>query len=273
MRSTTARQLDRVAQALGEFDIHRSDTGDPLPHDLVAGHVVTEGDTGQNGRLGGGVIALDVGGRVPLGQAQRLSLGQNVGIVGPLLGHLGEDEVGGPVDDPHHPVDPFPGQRFSQGAHQGDGPGHRRLVQEVDTSLLGQGAQSHPFGRGQQSLVGRDNRLTGVESAADQLAGRVQPADELDHHVDGRVHHQSGGVGGDQFRGDVRSAGTAGVADGYAPDLEAGTALDGQFGAAVLHHAHQGGAHGAASEHSHPDSALGGWRRGHRATLPPVCRR
>ena len=62
---------------------------------------------GDDRRLGAGVEALDVGGRVALGVAEALRLGERVGVVGVAtarVGHLGEDVVGRAVDDAHHPA-------------------------------------------------------------------------------------------------------------------------------------------------------------------------
>ena len=110
-----------------------------------------------------------------------------------------------------------------------------------------------PFGRGQQRLVGGDHRLPGLERRPDQLAGRLEPADELDHHVDGRVRHQTGGVGGEQLGGDVRSAGPARVVDGDARRSRGGprSGRPAPCGRSCSD-ADQGGPDVAASEHGRP---------------------
>ena len=121
---------------------------DPLP----------EADGGQDGGLGGGVEALDVGRRVELGEPERLGLGQGVGVGRARLGHAGEDVVGRAVDDAHHPVDPVAGERLPQRPEERDAPADRRLEQQVD---VGGDGRLEQLGAdvGQQLLVGADDRL------------------------------------------------------------------------------------------------------------------
>ena len=91
-----------------------------------------EGDRGDDGGLGRGVVALDVGGGVPLGEAQALGLGQGVGVGRrPASVMRREDVVGGAVDDAHHPADGLAHQRLAQRPHQRDAAGHRGLEQQV----------------------------------------------------------------------------------------------------------------------------------------------
>src|SRR5215471_1144800 len=71
--------------------------GDAAAGDLLAPELPAEDQARQDHHLGDGVVALDVGGRVPFGQAGPLRLGQRV-LIGPALGHPGEDEVHGGVE-------------------------------------------------------------------------------------------------------------------------------------------------------------------------------
>ncbi len=107
------QQLDHVADALDESEITGSYGRDALAHHVFGGHVVAEGHSGQDGGLGRGVVSLDIGGRVPLGEAQALRLGNGVVVVGAFLGHPGEDEIGGAVHDAHDPLDALAGQGLS----------------------------------------------------------------------------------------------------------------------------------------------------------------
>jgi hypothetical protein len=54
------------------------DGRDALAVDVAGHHPAAEGDGGDDGGLGGGVEALDVGGGVALGVAQALRLAQRV---------------------------------------------------------------------------------------------------------------------------------------------------------------------------------------------------
>jgi hypothetical protein len=263
------QQLDRVSEALGELHVDGPDRGDPLAHHIGAGHVVPEGHTGQDGRLGRRVVPFDVRGRVALGQAQGLGLGQHIGVVGALLAHLGQDEVGGAVHDAHHPLDPLAGQRLAQRPDQGDGAGHGRLVEQVDALVLGQRAQGDTLGGGQEGLVGGDHRLAGLQRLLDQLPGGHEAPDELHHHVHRGVRDQAGGVRGEQADGDVLGPGQGQVVDGDAGDLQPGPALDGQRLGPVLEDPDQGRSHVPASEHGDAHHAVGRGGRGHQVTLPP----
>ena len=125
------QQLDDVAEAAREGDVGRRDRADALAVHVAGHDLLPERDRGEDRGLGPSVEPLDVGRRVPLGEAQALRLGQRVGVVGPLLGHAGEDVVGRPVDDAHQSVDALAGQRLPQRPHERDAAADRRLEQQV----------------------------------------------------------------------------------------------------------------------------------------------
>ena len=50
----------------------------PFPVDVARHDLGAEGDVRQDGGLGGGVVALDIGRRVALREAQALRLGQRI---------------------------------------------------------------------------------------------------------------------------------------------------------------------------------------------------
>ena len=70
-------------------------------------------------------------------------------------------------------------------AHERDAAGDGGLEQQVDAGVVGGGEQ---LGAdvGEQLLVGRDDRLAGAQRRGDQLAGRLDAADDLDDEVDRR---------------------------------------------------------------------------------------
>ena len=154
-----------------------------------------ERDAGDDGRLGAGVVALDVGGGVGLGEAERLGLGQRVGVGRARLGHPREDVVGGAVDDAHHAGDALPHQRLAQRPDDRDAAGDRRLEEQVDAGALGRLEQLGAV-LGEQLLVAGDDRLARLEGGEDQVAGGLDAADELDDEVDvGVVDDRAGVVG------------------------------------------------------------------------------
>ena len=169
----------------------------------VAGNDLrAERDRRHDRRLGPGIEALDVGGWIAFGEAQGLRLGQRHAVVGALLGHLGEDEVGRAVDDPHHARDRLAAKALAQGTDDGDAAGHGRLEQQVDTCVV---ADAEQLGAdvGQQLLVGRDDRLAGAQRRGDELAGRLDAADDLDDQVDRRIRDHRVGVAGQHAVGEV----------------------------------------------------------------------
>ena len=82
-----AQQLDAVAQVLGRFDVGLADRLDALDVDLLEVELAAEGEARQDGELVRRVEAADVEGRVGLGVAQRLRLGQRVAERAALIGH------------------------------------------------------------------------------------------------------------------------------------------------------------------------------------------
>ena len=125
-------QLDDETEPLGRFDVLPADVGDALPVNVARHHLGPEGHVGQDRRLGGGIVTLDVGRRVALGEAEALSLGQGLLVGGARSGHAGEDVVGRPVDDAHHPVDALARQRLSQRPDERYATGDGRLEQKID---------------------------------------------------------------------------------------------------------------------------------------------
>ena len=63
------QQLDNKTKAPGCFDVLAADVRDALPVDVARHHFGPEGHIGQDRRLRRGVVTLDVGGGVTLGEA------------------------------------------------------------------------------------------------------------------------------------------------------------------------------------------------------------
>ena len=150
--------LDRVAETAGHLDVVKGETGDPLVVDVAGHHHGPERDGGDDGSLGPGVEALDVGGGVALGVSEALGLAESLGVAGAPLGHLGEDVVGGAVDDAHDPLHRLGRQRLPQGPDERDGPGHCCFEQQIHARIVGRREQLGAV-VGQQLLVGGHDRL------------------------------------------------------------------------------------------------------------------
>jgi hypothetical protein len=129
-----------------------------------------------------GVHAFDVEGRVGLGVAQALRLFQHHVEVQPLVAHLGQDEVGGAVDDAGDPLDAVGRQALAQRLDDRDAAGHGGL--EGHHHALGVRGEDLGAMHGQQRLVGGDHVLAGGNGFHHQRAGDAVAADQLDDDVD-----------------------------------------------------------------------------------------
>ena len=187
-----AQQLDAIAELFGVLHVLARQLGDALGVGAVELHRDAEGDRRQDGELVRGVDALDVEGRIGLGVSQFLRLLQDVFKRRTLVAHLGEDEIAGAVDDAGQPLDAVGGEAFAQCLDDGDAARHSRL--ESDHHALGlRRGEDLVAVFGDQMLVGGDHVLAVGDRLHDQLARRLQPADQLHHDVDlGIVDHVEG---------------------------------------------------------------------------------
>ena len=103
-----------------------------------------------------------------------------------LVAHLGEDEVGGAVDDAGDPLDAVGGEALAQRLDDRDAAGHRRLEGDHHALLL-RGGEDLVAVHGEQRLVGGDHVLAVGDGLQHQFLGDAVAADQLDDDVDLRV--------------------------------------------------------------------------------------
>ena len=89
---------DGAAQLLRVGEVDGVDSGDGLGGDSVGIELGVESDAREDAEFGAGVVAVDVGGRIGLGVAELLRVGEDGGVVSAGL-HAAEDVVAGAVDD------------------------------------------------------------------------------------------------------------------------------------------------------------------------------
>ncbi|OQC12598.1 MAG: hypothetical protein BWX79_01137 [Alphaproteobacteria bacterium ADurb.Bin100] len=247
-----AQQLDAVAQLFGVPDVGGTEFGNAFDIGLVKLH----GDAKRDGRhdrgFMGGVHAFDVKRGVGLGIAQALGFLEHHVKVQPLVAHLGQDEVGGAVDDARDPLDAVGRQALAQRLDDRDAAGDRRL-EGHHHALGGSGRKNLGAMHRQQSFVGGDHMLARRDGLQHQRLGDAVAADELDHDVDF-------GIGNDRpcvvHHGDVRAD------DGPRPrhiqighhgdlDAAAGAALD--LLLVAFEHVERAAAHGAYAQQAYLD--------------------
>ncbi len=202
----------------GGRDVAGGDLGDALAMDVGAADPGVERERGEDRRLGRGVEALDVGGRVGLGVAERLGLLDGLGEARSRRVHLVEHEVRRAVDDPEDLADVVTGERLADRPEDRDRAGDGRLVVEVDVGGVGRGIQGGAV-LGEQRLVGGHDRGAVLHRPEDEAAGGLDAADDLDDDVG--AGDQLGRVGREE-RGVDRDVGAvlAEPADGDADELE-----------------------------------------------------
>ena len=96
--------------------------------------------------------------------------------------HLGEDEVGGAVDDAVYAVDPGPSQRLLQHTNDGHDAGHSALETKLYAGVTRDLEQLIAVLR-EQLLVGGDDMPAGTHRLQHVAPGRLDPADQLDDQI------------------------------------------------------------------------------------------
>ena len=181
-----AQQLDGVAELAGLGDVLGADGTDALLVDVVGGHAGAKADGGEDGRLAGGIEAVDVGRRVGLGVALGLGVGKHVGVIGTLGVHARQDVVGGAVEDAGNGQDLVAHQVVLERADDGDTAAAAGFALDLNaalTRLLGKRLDM----TAEQGLVGGDDMLAVLKSGGENLGRGVLAADQLDDDVDGGV--------------------------------------------------------------------------------------
>ena len=181
-----AEQFDGVAELAGLGDVLGADGADTLLVHIIGGNAGAKADGGEDGRLAGGIEAVDVGGRVGLGIALSLGVGEHVSVIGALGVHARQDVVGGAVENASDGQDLVAHQVVLERAHDGDAAAAAGLALNLHAArarLLGERLDV----TAQQGLVGRDDVLAVLEGSGEDLGCGMLAANQLDDDVDGGV--------------------------------------------------------------------------------------
>ena len=177
-------QLQRQAELLRVGEVIGTDPLDALVGDVVQRHRRPEREPRQDRHLRRGVGTADVVGGIGLGVAELLGLLQRLVVGEARPAHLGEDVVGGAVDDPEHLLDRDRAQALLNDPDHGDRPGDGGLEAKLGAALLCGRDQLLPV-LGDQLLVGGDHMAPLPQGAGHVLPGRIDAPDQLDDHVAG----------------------------------------------------------------------------------------
>ena len=145
----------------------------------------------------------DVLGRIGLGEAEPLRLGERVAVRAALL-HRGEDEVRRAVDDPEHAVHVRDDERLAQHLDHGDRRAHRGLEAQLDAAR-GRRLEELGAAAGDELLVRRHDRAARAEQLEHVVAGRVDAAHHLRDDLDRRVVEDRREVVGEHARARART--------------------------------------------------------------------
>jgi hypothetical protein len=178
-------QLQREAELLRVGEVVRLDLLDALIGDVLQLHGRPEGEPGEDRHLRRGIGTADVIARVRLRIAEILGLLQGLLVGEATPGHLGEDVVGGAVDDPEHLLDRDRAEALLDHADHRNRARDGRLEPKLGTALPRGGDQLLAV-LGEQLLVGGHHMATIPQGAGNVVERRVDAADQLDDDLAGR---------------------------------------------------------------------------------------
>ena len=173
-------QADAEAHRLGEIAVGRPQLADAAHRQLVGRDPRAERAVREDRQLRGGVVAVDVGRRIGLGEPERLRLGDRAIERQLVLLEARDDEVARAVDDRHQRVDLVGAVREVADDRQRRGGGG--LAQQRRLGALREHAERGELLR-EQRLVRGDDRLAGGERGGERGLDGIAAGD-LDDHVD-----------------------------------------------------------------------------------------
>ena len=172
-----------------------------------AGHVEAsaESHAGEDAELVARVLTVDVEGGIGFGVSGLLRLGERLVEVDAAGFHLGEDVVGGAVEDAVQGAQAVSGGGFLDDAQDRNAAGDTGF--EADGQVAGDGeGEEFVAVLGEELLVGGDDGLAVLEGSAKKLQGVVDAAHGLDDDVNV--------VGGEKLLPSGGDAGAVGTSSG-----------------------------------------------------------
>ena len=176
------QQLDDIAVALGDGDVARRNVANTFSVNFAVVEVTVEGHRGQDGQLIGCVVSIYIGCWIGLGIPKPLGFGQDISEFGAFLVHLGQDEVGGAIDNAQDFFEAVGGQRLTEGVDDWNAATHAGFEVQCHVVFARHGEELGAF-LGDELLVGCDDMLAGCKGRLDEHLCRLDAADDFDHDV------------------------------------------------------------------------------------------
>lgn len=211
-------ELDGKAEVFGVGDVGGGDGADAFAVDLGAIDAAPVGKAGKDGDLVGGIEAVHIGGGIGFGVAEGLGIGEDIGEVTALMGHAGEDVVGGAVDDAGDAGDAVGAEGLLEGLDDGDAAADGSFEQDVDACFFG-GGEEFVAVEGDRCFIGSNHMLAMLNSFEHEAAGGFEAADDFNDDVDVGVGDDGVEIGGEAIGGEVDVAGLVEGADADFGDL------------------------------------------------------
>ena len=249
------QQLHDVPQLGGGGDVVRRQRGDPFAVHVVGPDARAERDRRDDRSLRRGVEALDVGGGIRFREPQALSFRERVVERRTSVCHGGQDEVCGAVDDAEHPPDPVAGKRLAERTDERNAAADRRFEEDVDPRTLRRLEQLATV-RGDELLVGGDDRLAPEQCLDDEGAGGLDAAHDLHDDVDVGITRDRHRVVGEAARADGQASVSTEIADRDARDFERNARPRFDDVGVLVDEAHERAPDVPASQDSDPNSIL-----------------
>ena len=140
----------------------------------------------ENANLVRGIVAVNVQVRRRLGVALLLRVGEHGVEIRALQFHPGEDVIAGAVDDAVQRFDAVADKTFAQRFDYGNTAANAGFVIKIGAVFFGRGKQLLAV-RGQQRLVGRDDRFAELERGENHRPGDARAADQFGDDVHLRI--------------------------------------------------------------------------------------
>ena len=199
MPAPDRQQLDPVSEIGGEGDVLGGDLFDPLGKDLLYGNMGVRDDPRQQRQLVGGIVPVDIQGRIGLGEALLLGLLHRLVIAEPCLLHPRQHVVARTVENSAEVGNLVGDQPVLENLDDGDRGRDTGLV--VHATIVDPGDLEDLLTmEGKSGLVGGYDILSIHEGINHPLPWQIDTTGDLHHQLNIRIACHLTGIGGEDIR-------------------------------------------------------------------------